>query len=527
LKVAPGHFVYGDMTGVEVGMSEGINVGVVRIPAGKLKDDPFGSRPREVFDHDARFVIPIGATQEADDGVYRVAVATRHQGCNDSMCFFPSNTNITAYVVVGSGDREFSLAAGGLTGGGVFDFGATLASGGLLAVLALLFVGGFLTSLTPCVYPIIVGTVSFFGAMKTTRTLGLMLSIAFVLGMAAMYSGLGVAAAATGAVFGQVMSSGWVIGFVALLFSLFALSMFGVYDIELPSSAQTRLAAVGGAGPVGAFLAGLVAGVIAAPCTGPVLAAVLAYIATTGDLFLGFISLFVFALGMGVLFIAVGTFAVSLPKGGRWMVAVKGSFGVVMLALALFFLKDVIPPLKDVLRNEDWFVLLAAGLIASGLALGAIGLDFHQRKARRVVARKLVGVIIAVAGLYMGAGAFTVGGYDGPDWITREAAGLSLGREQGRPVMIDFFAEWCQACKELDAYTYSDSQVLESLERFVSVKLDFTENSPKNDSLKARYSIVGLPTVVFIDSDGHEVAGSRLVGFLDADEFVNVLGRIR
>ena len=234
----------------------------------------------------------------------------------------------------------------GPTGAGL-DFQAAIAKSLPLA-LGVVFVGGILTSLTPCVYPLIPITVSIFGARQgVSRLKGAALSSVYVLGMAVMYTGLGIGAALTGKAFGHVMANPWVIGTVAGVFILFGISMLGAFELNVPTGLQTRLSQVGGEGWGGAFAMGLVSGVVAAPCTGPILGGVLTYVATTQNVVLGGALLFTFSIGMGLLFFVIGTFAVSLPKSGNWMDAVKSVLAVVMFVVALYFLKDVIPPLKD------------------------------------------------------------------------------------------------------------------------------------------------------------------------------------
>src|SRR6266536_2508957 len=219
-----------------------------------------------------------------------------------------------------------------------------LAQGSVLA-FAIAFAGGVLTSLTPCVYPLIPITVSVFGARQSgSRAHAMALSGLYVLGIAATYSALGASAALTGKAFGTVMQNPWVLGGVAALFLAMAASMFGAFELQLPSSLQARLSAVGGAGYAGALAMGLVAGLIAAPCTGPVLAAALAFVATKGSVVYGVAIMFAYALGIGLLFFVLGAFSISLPKSGPWMDTVKSVFGIALLAMALVYLRDLFPP---------------------------------------------------------------------------------------------------------------------------------------------------------------------------------------
>ncbi len=397
------------------------------------------------------------------------------------------------------------------------------ASGPLLAV-GLAFVGGVLTSLTPCVYPLIPITVSIFGARKAGRGEAMLLSGLYVLGIGAMYTALGVGAALTGQAFGGVMNSPLVIGVVALVFAAMAASMFGAFEVALPASLQARLNRVGGAGRAGAFGMGLVAGVIAAPCTGPVLTSILLLIAKQGSVALGAGLMFSFAVGMGLLFFLIGAFSLSLPKSGAWMETVKSLFGVALLAAAAIYLKDLLPGLKPVFSAAPSAALVAALVAAAGVLLGALHLSFHGPPPER--AWKALGVTLLVVGAAYASGAAgareRARAAQGFTWLESEAEALALARASGRPVIIDFWAEWCTACKELDKIAWADPRVQAEASRFVAVKADGTESTDEFMALADKYGVVGMPTVIFIDGRGREVR-DRIIGAVDADEMLRRL----
>ncbi|MGB5813312.1 MAG: cytochrome c biogenesis protein CcdA, partial [Polyangiales bacterium] len=256
-------------------------------------------------------------------------------------------------------------------------FSDALQGGSYLGALGLIFVAGLATSLTPCVYPMIAITVSVFGARQTeSRGRAALLSTAFVLGIAALFTPLGVLSALTGSAFGSALASPWVVGTLAALFTIMALSMFGLFDMALPSGLQNRLAQAGGFGVRGAFVLGFVNGLIAAPCTGPVLAVLLTWVATTGHVGFGALALFVYAIGIGVLFWCVGTFAITLPKSGRWVEWTKSIFGIAMLALAFYYVRGVLPYPQPAVRDGIWLAI-GFGLVAGGVVVGAIHLSFR------------------------------------------------------------------------------------------------------------------------------------------------------
>lgn len=414
------------------------------------------------------------------------------------------------------------LASGPAASSSDLGIGTLLASGSALAIGAA-FVGGLLTALTPCVYPLIPITVSVFGARKAgSRGQAMLLSGLYVLGIAVTYSALGVGAALTGKAFGSVMSNPWVVGFVALVLAAMAASMFGAFDLALPSGLQARLNRVGGAGLAGALGMGLVAGVIAAPCTGPVLAAALAVIAQKGSIAYGLAVMFPYALGMGLPFFLIGAFSLSFPKSGAWMETVKSVFGVALLAAALVFARDAFPAIKPIFSAARWAAVAAAGAAAVGVLFGALHRSFHDAGASRLL--KGAGVALLVAGIAYASGAAEARGRSRQAlaWLHDESAAVALARTEKRPMVIDFWAEWCTACKELDKDVWSDPRVRAKASGFVALKLDGTSDSPAFQALAAKYGVLGLPTVVFVDDQGRE-SPARVIGAVTADEMLKYL----
>ncbi len=465
-----------------------------------------------------------------------------YQACNDDQCLLPKtidfdvtfevvgmdqpiqpmNDAIFANLQLGSPPDTLSETATSESG----KFSQALSKGYFWAFL-FVFAGGILTSFTPCVYPLIPITVSVFGAGESVgRTRSFLLSVTYVLGIALTYSVLGVAVASTGAVFGQIMADPRVmVPVCGILFAL-GLSMLGVFELRVPYALQNRLNSIGGAGFAGAFAMGTVAGIIAAPCTGPALGAVLSYVATTESVFLGFWLLLTYALGMGLLFIVIGTFSgaiAALPRSGGWMYILENIFGVAIITVALYFLKDAIPPLRALLQDSVGFFVIAGLFVLVGVALGKFSQRFKDLP-RLVQLRKAVGVLLAVIGLYMFAGGLTTAESD-LVWIADEAQGLETGRREGKPVMLDFYATWCAACNELE-HTYADPAVKSKLSKFVNVKLDFTRNSAEVERLKQKYGIVGLPVVIFFDSEGNQLTDKRLEKYVEPEEFLGLLAGI-
>ncbi len=462
----------------------------------------------------------------------------QYQACNDEQCLLPETLNFSVPIeVVGIEDTiqrvnetVFANIQFGAPPSDSADEGSlarALSGGKVWLAFLLVFAGGILTSLTPCVYPLIPITVSVFGANESAGLFkSFLLSIVYVLGIVVTYSILGVAVASTGAVFGQIMANPWVVGFISLILVTLGLSMFGVFEIRLPYAVQNRLNTVGGAGFAGAFAMGTVAGVIAAPCTGPALAVVLTYIATTGSLFLGFWLMFTYALGMGLLFIGIGTFSgllSALPRSGGWMYVLENVFGIAIITMALYFLKDVFPPLQDFLQNSLPFFAIAGGLVLIGVWLGKLTQRFSGI-SRQMQLRKACGLLLAVLGAYM-----VVGGIQQPagphlDWVYDETEGLEIAKREDKLVMLDFYASWCAACKELDHKTYADPAVAAKLDDYVNIKLDFTRSSETTEALTEKYHIPGLPVVIFMEADGTVL--KRFTGFVDAERMLAILDEI-
>ena len=303
--------------------------------------------------------------------------------------------------------------------------------------------------------------------------------------------------------------------------------MFGVFEIQIPPSVQNRLNTVGGAGFLGAFAMGTVAGVIAAPCTGPALAAVLTFIAKTQNLFLGFWLMSTYALGMGLLFIGIGTFSgllSKLPRSGGWMYILENIFGIAIITMALYFLKDVevFAPLKNFLQNSLPFFAIGGGLILIGLFLGKLTQRFSGISSGMKV-RKAFGLCLAIVGSFM-----IVGGLQQPiagphpNWVYDEPAALEAAKQENKLVMLDFYATWCGACNELDHKTFSEQAVVDKLKDYITVKLDFSLES--DEILKEKYQIRGLPVVIFMD--GQENIFKRIEKFVDAEEMLEIIENV-
>jgi thioredoxin:protein disulfide reductase len=398
------------------------------------------------------------------------------------------------------------------------DFNSAVNHGVWFAYMAV-FAGGLLTALTPCVFPLIPITVSIFGARQAVaRSESALLSGLYVSGIAVMYTALGLLAASTGRAFGSVMGNRWIISAVAALFIVCALAMFGLFDLAPGAGLLTRLSRVGGEGRFGAFAMGIVAGVVAAPCTGPILGAVLTYVATTQKLIFGGSLLFFYAIGMGLPFFLVGTFAISLPKPGNWMQTIKGIFGILMLIVAAYFLKDVFPFLNPRVPSTSTFRLLTG----AGAGLCLIGFSLNTLSKSKLVKTLLVASCVVLAHVAITSVVRSeIAAYTAEQWVPQSQRILADAVAAHKPVMIDFGADWCAACKELETKTYPSPRIAAELKRFLFIKVNDRESTAVQ-----QYGGVGLPYVVFFDSQGRFLRDRTLTGFQTPQELLPMLQTI-
>ncbi len=385
------------------------------------------------------------------------------------------------------------------------DFASSLGSGGVGAY-ATAFLYGVLVDLTPCVFPLIPITVAVFGAKGVSRPRALLLASAYVLGMATLYTSLGVVVALTGNAFGAWLANPWVVVPIAGLLIALAASMFGAFDLQLPTGLQSRLNSVGGAGPLGAFLMGLVSGFISAPCTGPVLLSLLAMIASASaagsGVFYGGSLLFTYALGMGTLFFAVALGA-SLFRPGAWMEYVKSFFGVLLIVMALWFLRPLSPRLENFILDPSWGFWVAVTAVLVGVGLGAIHLSFHGPSGERF--RKALAVALTVFGTVVAVNNLV---YVPPaNWhkvttIAELEAEIVQAQADERPLLLDFAATWCTPCKEMELATFHDETVEPMLSsRFHLVKIDVTEGTDEQGLLQSAFGSATLPSVLVYGKD--------------------------
>ncbi|HHT9106726.1 MAG TPA: protein-disulfide reductase DsbD family protein [Candidatus Wujingus californicus] len=552
-SIASNHHIYKDQIRIESGNPEQFSVASMELPAGKIKFDTFLEKEVELYEGQIEIKSYIRVSKDVSAGSSSIRLEVHYQGCSDKICFTPKVEDLVLPVQVESTNRDVSgsqtkenllqTESKSFKETGTGGFQKTIESKGIFVSLILIFLAGVGLSFTPCVYPMIPITVAVIGGQtsgeQTTARKPLkafFLSLIYVLGIAIVYSALGVTAASTGALFGTALQSPWVIGFVVAVFVGLALSMFGVYYLRVPSFISDRLGKKTGKGVAGVFVMGLVSGIVASPCIGPALASLLVYIASTGNKFMGFWMLFVFAWGLGVLLIVLGTFSgaiKAIPKSGAWMEIVERIFGILMLGAALYYLRLII--------SETAFIIILGLflIVVSVFSCGFARLAHKSTNFQRT--KRAFGIVAFIFGTYFLIGHLIFKGLILPpfltttqnqsvatgektNWLFSEEEGIRQAKAENKTAMIDFWASWCAACMEFEKITYADPEVIRESRKFVNIKIDCTNtNDPKIKQLWEKYGIVGLPTIVFIDKDGNIIKDKTVTGFVNAEEFLRIL----
>jgi thiol:disulfide interchange protein DsbD len=564
-RIASGYYMYREKFAFASATPDA-TIGKPVFPAGTPKQDEFFGRV-ETYRGDIAIRVPVTG------GAEKLAFDITSQGCADvGVCYPPETRRAQIVLAAGSTAAIDGAGAGGLLGRGsasssraATDFGGRpvrgelpevsdegrfeqlLAGGSFWLIVAGFFGAGLLLTFTPCVLPMIpiLSGIIVGEGRGLTRGRAFALSGAYVLGMAVTYTAIGIAAALSGSLLSAALQNPWVLGTFALVFVALALSMFGFYDLQLPSGVQSRLHSAQGrlsGGQYGAVaVMGMLSAAIVSPCVAAPLAGALLYISQTRDVMLGGFALFAMALGMGVPLVAVGVSeGALLPKSGHWMKSVKHFFGVLLLGVAIWIVSPVVPSIAVMLA---W----AALLIISAMYLHALDPLPHDASGL-VRFWKGIGVIALVAGV-----ALVIGALSGSRDPLQPLGGFRLAAAEGgapaaevrfervrsvdeldarlktasAPVMLDFYADWCVSCKEMERFTFADPEVRARLGDMVLLQADVTANNAHDKALLKRFRLFGPPGIIFFDAQGREIPGLRVIGYQSADRFVRTLDQVR
>lgn len=522
---------------LEAGQIDGITISDIRFPEPHTVQ--LLGEPMSVYERTVTVFFKVNLGELMEDGDYKIPLEFSYQPCNDRECRAPNSVTANLNITVGPGGQainsELFTASSTVVEQVTEKTDVTTAPEeqseieklisqygfwGYLMALGIAFITGLLLSFSPCTYPMVPITVSIFAGQQRSIGRGFILSLFYVGTMAVVYGLMGAIVSLVGGVFGAWLANPVVVVAIAIVFVIFSLSMFGLYNLDVPMSIRNKLGtAKTGGGVGGAILLGVIAALVVSPCVGPFVAGILLYIATFGSPIFGFLVLFVFAIGLGTLYILIGTFssAISkLPGAGEWMESVKKFFGFVLLLMAVYFLRTIIPmPV----------IVIVTGLLLLILAVFGGGFDrLTPESGMFLRLKKLIGLLAFIIGLYLIVGSMFMNGFILPpmgsfgggaglmqtekemvEWHRDLESGLAKAQAENKPVLIDTWATWCANCKVLDEKTFGNAEVANELKRFVPLKIQLEKSdSEETKAFMKKFGLksYSLPTVLLLDQNG-------------------------
>ena len=519
--IAKGYYMYREQFSFK---AEGAQAGTPVIPPGKVKFDDTFQKDVETYRDAVTIQVPVQAT-----GLFTLSAS--YQGCADAgLCYSPMTS-------VAKLDPGAAGAAGSAAGASDSDMGrieASLSSGKLVAIVPLFMLLGLGLAFTPCVLPMmpILSSIIVGDRRRSSRGRGLLLSAFYSLGMAIVYTLLGVAAGLAGEGLAAALQNPWVLGAFAMLMVILSLSMFGLYQLQMPAAVQARLVEASdrqaGGKLTGVFIMGALSALIVGPCVAAPLAGTLVYISQTRDVLTGGSALFAMAAGMSLPLLALGASAGALlPRAGAWMEAIKRFFGVLMLATAIWMVSPVIPGLAQMLAWAGLAIASAVylfwrrgGWMSTATAVVFVGLGLLQLVGVATGSRDPLAPLAHVTGEGVHATSFTrISSVQELDAI--------LAAKPGKVVMLDFYADWCVSCIEMEKLTFSDPRVQAQFADMLLLQVDVTANNDDDRALLKRFGLFGPPGIIFFDPAGSEIAGRRVIGYQNAEKFLASLNAVK
>ncbi|TLU75248.1 protein-disulfide reductase DsbD [Mannheimia varigena] len=505
---------------------QNIELGDIKFPAAEQYNDEFFGQV-EIYRNELQLAVPFKDVKD------NAAIEVVYQGCTKGFCYPPERLELKFDSILTANPEE--LAEQAVENSENFakseqDKLADKLSNNRFSIFWF-FVLGLGLAFTPCVLPMLplLSAIVIGNKERPSTAKALLLSLAYVQGMALTYTLLGLIVAAIGLPFQVALQSPPVLISLSIVFILLACSMFGLYEIKLPNSWQQKLNAMSQKQQGGAFgsvfVMGMIAGLIASPCTSAPLSGALLYVAQSGDLLTGGLALYLLALGMGLPLILITLFGNKiLPKSGEWLLKVKTTFGFVMLALPVFLLSRVLPSHYEPFL---WSALAVAFLIW-----------LLETIPSHSIIKKIIKIFLLIA-LAFAAKPWTDLVWNGSQSEKQNTQHLTLEQihsladleakltaSKGKKVMLDLYADWCVACKEFEKYTFTDINVQQKLNEMVVLQIDLTKNSTENIAFMQHFNVLGLPTILFFDENGNELSQSRVTGFLEANQFLDRLNKL-
>jgi len=533
--IAPGYYLY--KKDFAVTGPDNIRTGVLQIPEGIIENDlEFGAV--EVYFDSVVFSVPLSRTPAAESAEFELA----YQGCKqDSICYPPAVARLSVELPEATAEQAAAATVTAPVSEQDRLFGV-IKDGSLLTMMSVFLGLGLLLAFSPCclpMVPILSGIIAGQGE-HTTTSRSFLLSLAYVLGMAITYTIAGAIVGAAGGSISAALQTPLVISFVAILFVVLSLSMFGAYELQVPVAIQTRLTAAGSKGKAGSFAGtvflGAISALVVSTCVAPPLVAALMVIAQTGDVARGAFALFSLSMGMGIPLLVFGASAGKLlPKAGPWMDNIKAVFGFMLLGLAVWMLDRILPAAITM-------ALYASLAVFAGVRFGAFK-SLPDRASATAMFGKAISMLLLLYGTALGVGALS--GSSNPLQPLDKVSGASADQNHlefatiksladfesardraaanNQPLMLDFYADWCVSCKEMEAWTFTDAKVQAALANTVLIQADVTANDKIDQELLKHFGIFGPPTIVFYNRSGEEIKGQRVIGYMPTADFLRHL----